>query len=71
MVSILGVKVCHLHLSLLSPSLQNVAECWALLKTMVDIPTLPQKAYEYRNTAAMQKAFVTQARHHLESRYKN
>ena len=37
---------------------------------MVDIPTLPQKAYEYRSSAAMQKAFVTQARQHLESRYK-
>ena len=36
---------------------------------MVDIPTLPQKAYEYRNSTAMQKAFVTQARQHLESRY--
>ena len=35
---------------------------------MVDIPTLPQKAYEHRGTTAMQKAFVTQARQHLESR---
>lgn len=35
---------------------------------MVDIPTLPQQAYEHRNTAPMQKAFVTQARHYLEQR---
>lgn len=53
---------CHFFFLLI----QNVAECWALLKTMVDIPTLPQKAYEHRSNTVMQRAFVTQARQYLE-----
>lgn len=36
---------------------------------MVDIQPLPKrKAYDLRSSPEMQKAFVTQARQHLESR---
>ena len=49
--------------------LQNVGDAWALVKTLVDIPDLPQPAHEQRSVPAMQKAFMNQARLHLERRF--
>lgn len=50
-------------------SLQNIADCWSLLKTIVDVPRLPPAAYNHRSSPSMQKAFVMQARHVLETRW--
>lgn len=47
----------------------HITECWSLLKTLVDVPNLPPRAFECLASPTQQKAFVTQARHHLEMRY--
>ena len=45
---------------------QSVHDAWSLVKTLIDVPILPPKAYEHRTSAELQKQFVNQARTFLE-----
>ncbi|KAL5467639.1 hypothetical protein EMCRGX_G031900 [Ephydatia muelleri] len=49
---------------------KNIAECWALVKTLLDIAILPPEAYKHRTSASTQQQFVAQARSYLETRYR-
>ncbi len=61
-------ECCIRSYCILLAYMQGVCECWSLLKQLVDVPRLPPRAYEQRTQPMLQKAFVLQARHYLESR---
>lgn len=48
---------------------KGIKDSWSLLKTLIDVPTLPPKAYEHRTSLGFQKDFVNQARSFLEQQY--
>ena len=43
-----AVSVTVREILTLSLLLQNITDCWLLLKTLLDVPNLPKKAYESR-----------------------
>ena len=49
--------------------LQSVHQCWSLLKTMVDIPSLPPAAHTLRSSPSLQLPLLVQARRYLENRF--
>lgn len=48
---------------------KQILDCWQLLKTILDVRQLPEKAYRYRGQTPLQKAFIAQSRMFLERRY--